>query len=136
MHIKKNKENFKLVYVTDAGCLSNNHCPLPLCQWTPRFVLTQIIPWECRSLLHVRGRNYIWSTQIIDIPFLIAGDWSRIRRMNLFWIVRHKGKSLGVQGFSFLYLFVSVRDASMCDYGVWSHFVTIRKKPEVRKAAH
>ena len=71
----------------------------------PRYDTDYSTLWECRTLLQVQGRNYDWSKLVIDIPLLIANDWRRVRHVNFFWIVRHKGKSLGVQGFSSLHLF-------------------------------
>ena len=62
----------------------------------PRYDIDYNMLWECRSPCQAQGRNYDWSKLIIDIPLPHASDWPSIRHMNLFWIMKHKGKSLGV----------------------------------------
>lgn len=53
------------------------------------------MPWECSSLLQIQGRNYNWCMLITDIPLVFVSDWSRVKHVSFFWIVRHKGTFQG-----------------------------------------
>lgn len=70
------------------------------------------MPRECNSLFQLQGRNSNWCMLVTDIPlffFFFASDWSRVKHVSFFWIVRHKGKSRGEQRQCFLHIFPCVR---------------------------